>query len=45
MSDYLTDTPGATPWLYADYRTAARTASNDYQGADPVSNRVIDNTL
>jgi hypothetical protein len=45
MSDYIAYTPGKTPWLSLDYRTAARTALEDYQGADPVSNRVIDNTL
>ena len=31
MGDYLTDTPGKPSWLNADYRTAARTAPNDYR--------------
>jgi len=31
MGDYIAYTPGKTPWLRADYRTAARTAPNDYR--------------
>lgn len=44
MSGYIAYTPGNTPWLRADYRTAARTVPNDYH-AYPVSSRAIDNTL
>jgi len=31
MSDYIAYTPGKTPWLSLDYRTAARTALEDYR--------------
>ncbi len=31
MSDYIAYTPGDTPWLSLDYRTAARTALEDYR--------------